>query len=225
MRRPLASGGREQPLRLGLLRQARRSSSWILLGELVGGSVPSRSDDPLREERRELARSRRRRCAWKSASSRSIRSGCSPTRAERARRARPRARRSGPGSSPPTASRFSSSTSSSPSPRADPLVGDRAVDVAVEQHVGAARERRLDHLGRRAPRARRRRASASAHGVISRAVRGRARASARRARSPPGSRAVTTSRPSASSAGPQELDLGGLARSRRGPRRSRTSAA
>ena len=114
------------------------------------------------------------------------------------------------GSRPCTTWRFSSSTCSIAEPARDALVGERRVDVAVADDVGAALERRPDRPARRARRARPRRApppptaSSSARG-------GRARARARRARVPPGSRVEDASRPSATSASREQLGLRRLA--------------
>ena len=124
----------------------RRSSPGSWSASVSGSSDAVEEDDPLRKQRRQplvargdLARGRPRpRARSGRACSRRASSDVPGSIASTNVRS---------GSSPPMASRLSSSTSSSPSPRADALVDDRAVEVAVEQDVGAAGERGPHHLG------------------------------------------------------------------------------
>ena len=176
-------------------------------------------------DRSRAAASARVPTSWKSSPSRSIRSGSPSRRAAAGAGGRAATTRSGREAAPRARSGSARARRSSPSPARDALVGERRVDEAVADDVGAAGERRPDHLGGvLGPQAAN--SAASAQGAI---VDGPSRTSrqvvgARRAeRACRSTRVATTSRPSARAVLPRrERAPASPSRSRRPPRSRRT---
>ena len=208
---PSASAAAKQPLRLGLLRKGRERAH--------GSSRRARwarcaveNDDALREERRRAVavpaghdQAEARRPRARSDRARPPMAGLAPR--ESTLRTNVRS-----GSRPPVTTLFSSEHALDAEPAGDPLVGERRVEVAVADDVGATLERRPDHLGdmlgarppQRAPLRPRR---------SSRGRAGRGRGSPRRARCRPARASRRPRRaPAAVSAGrPAARQLRGLA--------------
>ena len=125
--------------------ESSRSVHRDLLGDLARPAACRRRRDPLREQLGELAVGGVD-AALELVASRSIRSPLGADAARAPRRVEQRAGTSGRAAGRRVACRFSSSTRSTPEPARDALVGERRVEVAVADHVGAAREGRADHL-------------------------------------------------------------------------------